>query len=113
MQDFIDDIDALVDERLRGHYTGTVVVYCGHDAEFGDYGAKRLKVMDVVDGQQRLTTACIYLSVILRALIGKGEKDFEREIPDFLYSGAVCKLTLNNDSSDLFYDLLKLGRPNT
>ena len=112
-RDFIQDIDALVEERLTGHYTGTVVVYCGRDAKVQDYGTKRLTVMDVVDGQQRLTTACLYLSVILRALITKGEKGFEREVSDFLYAGAVCKLTLSNDTGNIFYDLLKTGRPNT
>lgn len=113
-KDFIQDIDALVEEkeRLTGHYTGTVVVYSGRDAKVQDYGTRRLKVVDVVDGQQRLATSCLYLSVIIRALVGKGEKDYEREIPDFLYSGAICKLTLSYDAINVFYDLLKTGRAN-
>ena len=32
-KDFIQDIDALVDEQVTSHYTGTVVVYDGRDAE--------------------------------------------------------------------------------
>ena len=114
-KDFIQDIDALVEEKekVTGHYTGTVVVYCPHNATIQDYGTKRLKVVDVVDGQQRLTTSCLYLSVILRTLIGKGEKDYERDISDFLYCGAICKLALNNDTNNVFYDLLKTGRANT
>src|SRR6266850_2183 len=75
-KDFIQDIDALVEEKVTGHYMGTVVVYCGRDAKVQDYDRKRLKVMDVVDGQQRLTTSCLYLSVIIRALVGQGEKDY-------------------------------------
>src|SRR5689334_4581801 len=97
-KDFIQDVDALVDEQVASHYTGTVVVYAPRNATRMDYGTKRLPVMDVVDGQQRLTTSCLYLSVIIRALLNKGEQDFEREISDFLYSGATCKLTLNNDT---------------
>lgn len=112
-KDFIQDIDALVEDRVSGHYTGTVVVYCGSDAEIRNYGTKRLQVMDVVDGQQRLTSSCLYLSVILRALVDNGEKEYEREISDFLYSGATCKLSLNNDSVNIFYDLLKNGHANT
>jgi len=112
-KEFIQDIDALVEDKVSGHYTGTVVVYCGRDAKVRDYGTKRLKVMDIVDGQQRLTTSCLYLSVILRALVQKGEKDYEREISDFLYSGVTCKLALNNDTVNIFYDLLKAGRANT
>jgi hypothetical protein len=112
-KDFIQDIDALVDEQVASHYTGTVVVYAGRDAQVRDYGTKRLKVVDVVDGQQRLTTACLYLSEIIRTLLRKGESAYERDIPDFLYSGAICKLALNNDTGDIFYDLLKTGRANT
>ena len=51
--------------------------------------------------------------MIIRALISKGESAYERDIPDFLYSGAICKLSLNNDTNDVFYDLLKTGRANT
>ena len=112
-KDFIQDIDALVDEKVTSHYTGTVVVYEGRDAEVRSYGRKRLKVVDVVDGQQRLTTTCLYLSVIIRALIQNGEPDYERDISDFLYSGATCKLILNNETGDIFYDLLKTGHANT
>jgi hypothetical protein len=111
-KDFIDDIDALVYEQETSHYTGTVVVYAGRDAEIRAYGTKRLKVVDVVDGQQRLTTSCLYLAEIIRALVRKGESDYENDISDCLYSGAVCKLTLNNDTGHIFYDLLRMGHAN-
>jgi hypothetical protein len=111
-KDFIQDIDALVDEKVTSHYTGTVVVYAGRDAEIRAYGTKRLKVVDVVDGQQRLTSSCLYLGEIIRALIRKGESDYKNDIPDCLYSGTVCKLALNNDTGHIFYDLLRTGRAN-
>lgn len=113
IDDFIQDIDALAEDEVTSHYTGTVVVYCGHNVKIRDYGTKRLKVVDVVDGQQRLTTSCLYLSIIFRGLYSRGETAYDREIPDFLYDGAVCKLTLNNDTGNIFYDLLKIGRANT
>ncbi|MCX6068214.1 MAG: DUF262 domain-containing protein, partial [Chloroflexi bacterium] len=71
-KDFIQDIDALVDEDVTSHYTGTVVVYAPRDSEPRAYGTRRLKLVDVVDGQQRLTTSCLYLSVIIQALLEKG-----------------------------------------
>src|SRR5262245_43442309 len=112
-KDFIQDIDALVDEEVRSHYTGTVVVYEGRNAVVRPYGIEHLKVVDVVDGQQRLTTVCLYLAVIVRALIHNGEPAFQDAVAKFLYSGATCKLTLNNDTADIFYDLLKTGYTNT
>jgi len=113
LNDFIQDIDALAVDEVRNHYTGTIVVFCGGEAEEKVYGINRLKVMDVVDGQQRLATSCLYLSVVLRELIKKGQKDYESAVSEFLYSGATCKLTLNNDTADIFYDLLKTGQANT
>jgi len=112
-KDFIQDIDALVDEGVKGHYTGTVVVYPARDATSQPYGIKHLKVVDVVDGQQRLTTVCLYLSVIIRALLNSGEADYKAAIPEFLYSGATCKLILNNETDHIFYDLLRTGQSNT
>jgi len=111
-KDFIEDIDALVNEGVTSHYTGTVVVYAGRDAEIRAYGTKRLKVADVVDGQQRLTTSCLYLAEIIRALVRKGESEYKNDISDCLYSGAICKLSLNNDTGHIFYDLLKTGHAN-
>lgn len=112
-KDFIEDIDALVDEHVYNHYTGTVVVYAPRNVTLHSYGTKQLKRVDVVDGQQRLTTSCLYLSIILRELIQCGEIDYERDVVDFLYSGATCKLTLSNDTDGLFYDLLKTGQAHT
>jgi hypothetical protein len=111
-KDFIQDIDALVDEGMPSHYTGTVVVYAGRDAKTRPYGTKRLKAVDVVDGQQRLTTSCLYLGEIIRALVRNGELAYTNDISECLYSGAVCKLTLNNETGGIFYDLLKAGHPN-
>jgi hypothetical protein len=112
-KDFIQDTDALVDEEVSSHYTGTVVVYAGRSAVIRPYGIEQLKVVDVVDGQQRLTTVCLYLSVIIRALIRNGEADYTSAIAKYLYSGASCRLILNNDTADLFYNLLKVGHANT
>ncbi|MHB1458208.1 MAG: DUF262 domain-containing protein [Armatimonadota bacterium] len=110
-KDFVQDIDALVDEKVRSHYTGTVVIYdAGREAKVLDYGTKRLRVVDVVDGQQRLVTSCLYLSVIIRALVNNGESAYEGSIAEFLYTGATCKIALNNNTSEIFYNLLKNGK---
>jgi len=113
LKDFTQDIDALIDDKIVSHYTGTIVIYPRTDMPPENYGTKRLEVVDVVDGQQRLTTCSLYLSIILRELIKKGKTDFEQEIPYFLKVGTKSKLRLNNDTSDFYYDLINTGTPNT
>ena len=108
--DFIEDVDALVNDDVKNHYTGTVVVYRADKKAVEFYGpAERLPVVDVVDGQQRLTTCCLHLSIILNLLVKNGVEGYESKIPVFLYSGGKCRLTLNNDTSNFFHDLLKDG----
>ncbi|WP_169629247.1 DUF262 domain-containing protein [Ferrimonas kyonanensis] len=110
-RDFVEDLDALVtDDNIHFHYTGTVVTYQANN-DSATYGRRPAKLVDVVDGQQRLTTTCLYLSVLIRTLIKAGRTEYERDIADFLYDGLRCKLTLNNDTSELFHRLLSEGRP--
>jgi hypothetical protein len=111
--DFIEDVDALVYEDVKNHYTGTVVVFQDERRPVEPYGpTRRYPVVDVVDGQQRLTTCCLYLSIVLHSLVERGVEGYESEIPNFLYAGTKCRLTLNNDTEHFFYDLLKNGHPN-
>jgi hypothetical protein len=110
-KDFAQDIDALIDDNILSHYTGTIVIYQSKDKPTENYSTKKLELVDVVDGQQRLATCSLYLSIILNELICRGEKDYEQEIPIYLRSGAKSKLRLNNDTSDFYYDLISTGHP--
>ena len=112
-KDFIDDIDALIDYKVKSHYTGTIVIYQADGKEPENYGTRKLDVVDIVDGQQRLTTCSLYLSIILRELINRGESDFDSEVPIYLYNGSKSKLQLNNNTSDFYYDLISQGYTNT
>lgn len=114
-KDFVEDIDALIsdEEEVKHHYTGTVVTYCDEKkAQVAYDSVEKLRSVDVVDGQQRLTTACLYLSVIIRMLVKRG-RDYQRVIPKYLFAGTMTRLIPNNDTNDLFLDLLSKGHPNT
>mgnify|MGYP000911354953 CR=1 FL=1 len=111
-KDFVQDIDALIDDEITSHYTGTIVIYQPGDKPTENYGTKKLEIVDVVDGQQRLTTCSLYLSIILNELIKMGQEDFGAEIPIYLYSGNKSKLRLNNDTADFYLDLISRGVSN-
>ena len=70
--DFLDDLKYLSAERV--HYTGTMVLHThGREHDTTDRGGDPLQLTDIVDGQQRLTTAVILLDCIRRALNGIGQ----------------------------------------
>ncbi|MGI8535847.1 MAG: DUF262 domain-containing protein [Mycobacteriales bacterium] len=69
VQDFLDDLALLV--PAQKHYTGTVVLL-GSDEHVIDDQSQVLLRADVVDGQQRLTTVCLLLNELRRALASQG-----------------------------------------
>lgn len=111
--DFANDIDALVDEEVINHYTGTIVIYQKDNNPTENYGIEKLELVEVVDGQQRLTTSCLYLSVIINQLVSSGFSEYENKKQQYLYCGAKSKVRLNNEANDFFYDLMKTGNTNT
>ncbi|SHL04422.1 DUF262 domain-containing protein [Flavobacterium chilense] len=111
-KEFVQDIDALIDDKIINHYTGTIVIYQAPHKPTCNYGVKRPEIVDVVDGQQRLTTCSLFLSIIIKELVNKGQQDYKDETPFYLYSGSKSKLRLNNETEDFYFDLISKGSTN-
>ena len=112
-KEFVEDIDALVDESLNSHYTGTIVLYLPRnpqDRESKQYGKRNsYHIADVIDGQQRLTSISLYMSAIIHRLLNLGVEDCTEERREYLYQNGQCRLMLNNNTDDIYYELISLG----
>lgn len=80
-----------------------------------DLGTDEFQVLDVVDGQQRITTLIVLLKAICLALDPKHgpEKKFLDELSDLLVkpdSDELLLLQTNHDSSHYFADFLRKGK---
>ncbi len=112
-KDLVDDVEALslknTVPNIKHHYTGTIVTYLGSHGE-SLYDSILSRCVDVVDGQQRLTTICLFLSRIISALIKNGRNEYTKSITKYLYHNSQCRLTLGYDTERIFFQLLKHGR---
>ena len=67
LDDLLEDLEEM--REAKDHYTGTLVLHRTGAFEEDEEGVRYERV-EVVDGQQRLTTLVILLSVVARALAG-------------------------------------------
>jgi hypothetical protein len=92
LETFFDQIKAKAEERLNGdghfpHYMGAVLVI-----PRGAYSFGRMEVLDVVDGQQRLTTFQIFLAAL---------RDLARELGQNQTADLLGSLLLNPEGPHL------------
>lgn len=108
VDEFLDDLELL--GKSRRHYTGTVVLHRLPDArEVGDNEGTRYVEAQIVDGQQRLTTAVVLVSELSKAL---REFDDQRSLAEGIRKKYVAtrdmlgqplhKLTLNRNTRHYF-----------
>ena len=108
--EFLDDLELLGSTHHRHHYTGTIVIHLPPNATRKTSAEGRSYVeVDVVDGQQRLTTIVLLLNEISRALSDNGSagelaqgirKDYvEVKSRDGL---PLYKLSLNEEADKFF-----------
>lgn len=108
-RDLLDDLRdlAALPDATKLHYTGTLVLHRGRHGPRTVSG-KSFDVLDVIDGQQRLTTLVILLAAIARRLEALGSTDARKLAGDlreaFIAVGTVQKLTPNGEAAVFYRD---------
>ena len=111
LEDLWHDID-LLDGRNK-HFTGMIVVKPLGE-HYDDAAMEHCQILEVIDGQQRLTTLVLLFQAICRAMRAEGpEGDQNARKLDALYVGRrdQLRLALNSDSRTWFEQLLARGEP--
>jgi uncharacterized protein with ParB-like and HNH nuclease domain len=108
--DLFDDIEE-IKRTKQEHFMATVVCLAREKCEIV---ADAFQAVDVVDGQQRLTTIIILLKAIEKNLnkTNVNENNLKSEIVELLVKGdehSVVLLQTNHDSSHMFIDYLRSG----
>jgi Protein of unknown function DUF262/Protein of unknown function (DUF1524) len=111
-QDLFDDITKILNYPVdRHHFMATVV--CLNTNKKEEIGADEFTTVNIVDGQQRLTTLIILLKAISKQLDAKKqqEKELKKKLNALLVKGdkRLILLQTNHDSYRIFIDYLKDG----
>ena len=111
-EDLFKDINGIAKEgRDAEHFMATIVCLRRDDR---DLGTTRFTQLEIVDGQQRLTTLIILLKAICRALDKKKKNDsrLAEELEELLVKPEGDNLLLlqtNHDASDYFAKYMREG----
>ena len=109
-KDMFSDIEKLRFDRDSFHFMSTVVGL-RHDDSI-EIATDRYTMIDIVDGQQRLTTLVILLKSIEQDLSTQGDEQQAQELRDLLVKRdrtSVILLQTNHDTSNFFSDFLRNG----
>ncbi len=111
-EDLFEDITKILGHPSdRHHFMATVV--CLNTDKKEAIGADEFTTVNIVDGQQRLTTLIILLKAISKQLDSKNQqhKDLKKKLNDLFVKGdkRLILLQTNHDSYRIFTDYLKDG----
>ena len=93
VSELFEDIQEAIDTKAN-HYIGTVVLA----------KTDRIGIFNVVDGQQRITTIVMFISVLISKLEDQGDCDFYRRL--YIKKGDQYKLKPLERDKDFYFQLL-------
>ena len=108
----LEDLERLA-QPAKMHYTGTLVFHKGQNAPVTILG-QTLQVLDIVDGQQRLTSLVILLCCIIDRLDALGIEeatDTAKNLRKGYIENKIQRLVLNGDANQFFLDHILNGSP--
>ena len=108
-QDLVEDILSILGHSdNREHFMATLV--CLNRGEDREIGTDSYVSVDVVDGQQRLTTLLILLKAVSKSLRNTHEAESDK-IEEILTKrdGAIVLLQTNHDETNIFTNYLRSG----
>jgi uncharacterized protein with ParB-like and HNH nuclease domain len=102
LETFLTQVEAKAEELLRGtqrfpHYMGALLLI-----PRGAYAFGRLEVVDVVDGQQRLTTFQIYIAALRDLALSIGETETSELLSLLLLNSEVRQFHVASDRYKLY-----------
>jgi len=103
-QEFIKDIESLVNRERETHFLGTIVYIKNNDIDAIEKG---ISEYIIIDGQQRITTSMLFLKALYD--LSDDEDDKEEIYDDYLTIKRSNKLKLKpiKDDNDVFVKLIK------
>jgi len=108
-EDLFSDLDLLIKEKKNTHFMATIVCL---DVKKEHIGTDEFQKVQIVDGQQRLTTLIILLKVI-QLTLKKNESKNKREIENlqklFVRGKKLVLLQTNHQSQEMFRKFLVSG----
>ena len=115
LTDFTDDLEILPEGK--SHYTGTLILHPVDSPREMDAEGKEYAPVDVVDGQQRLTTIVLFLNAIRSEMQEIGLDTLASGIHKTyisvrgLHGQPLMKLTLNRDANDFWMEQVLADNP--
>lgn len=108
LSDFYDDLFYIEGEKK--YFMGTVLLRETGDKKKDSLGLDEFEIYEVIDGQQRLTTVCIFIKSAIEILKNRGREEIENYVKKlqerYIIKNGFLKLELLGEDAKFFRDYI-------